>query len=90
VAARKRYDPEQFVDVDFDDFVRDAVATIESIYDRFGLALTDEARQAIGDSHAESEVGERRPAHRYRLSDFGLTERQVAARFAAYLEEFGS
>jgi hypothetical protein len=89
MAARKRYRPERFVDVYYDEFIRDAVAVIESIYDRFGLSLTDEARRAIGASHAQSKISERRPVHRYHLSDFGLTERQVTTRFAAYLDEFG-
>jgi hypothetical protein len=87
VAARRRHDPERFVDVQLDDFVRDAVATVESIYDRFGLVLTDEARRAIEVAHAESTSSERRPAHRYHLSDFGLTEQQVTTRFAAYLDD---
>jgi Sulfotransferase family len=88
MAARRRHDPARFVDVRYDDFVRDAVSTVESIYDRFGIALTDEARRAVRDAHAESRTGDRRPAHRYDLSGFGLTEGQVTERFAAYLEEY--
>jgi sulfotransferase family protein len=87
LAARRRHDPERFVDVHFDDLVRDAVGTVESIYDRLGLALTARARRAVKTAHAASRTGERRPAHRYRLSDFGLTEEQVTARFAAYLDD---
>ena len=33
--------------------------------------------------HAESRSGERKPAHRYRLEDFGLTAEEVDERFAA-------
>lgn len=87
MAARRRHAPERFVDVHYDDFVRDAVGTVESIYDRFGLVLTGQARNAVEKAHATSRTGERRPMHRYRLSDFGLTEQQVTARFAAYLDD---
>ncbi|GLY71285.1 sulfotransferase family protein [Amycolatopsis taiwanensis] len=83
--ARKRYDPAQFVDVYYDDFVTDAVGTVESIYQAFGLVLDEATRAAIADSHGESKTSERRPVHRYRLGDFGLSEHEVAERFAGYL-----
>jgi hypothetical protein len=35
--------------------------------------------------HAESRTGPQRPSHSYALEDFGLTEGEVDARFAAYL-----
>lgn len=82
--SRKRYDPTQFVDVYYDDFVADAVGTVGSIYDRFGLPLPDTVRAAIAASHEESKVSQRRPVHRYRLSDFALSEQEVAERFAGY------
>ncbi|MFC0863164.1 sulfotransferase [Sphaerimonospora cavernae] len=87
-AARKRYDPAQFIDVHYADFVADAVGVVETIYDRFGIELTGEVHAAIEASHAESKVSERRPVHRYQLADYGLTEEQVAERFAGYLAEF--
>ncbi|GAA4503884.1 sulfotransferase [Actinoallomurus oryzae] len=87
MAARRRHDPRRFADVRYDDFVRDPVATVESIYDRFGLELTGRARTAVEAAHAASRAGERRPAHRYRMSDFGLTDQQITAHFAAYLDD---
>lgn len=85
--ARKRYDPAQFVDVYYDDFVSDAVGTVESIYERFGIPLSAETRTVIGTSHAESKTGAGRPRHHYQLSDFGLTEGEVTERFSAYISE---
>ena len=77
-ADRRRYPPEQFVDVYYDDFVADPMGTVEKIYARLGTPLTDGARAAM----AALETSGVKPAHRYSLADFGLTEEQVAERFA--------
>lgn len=86
--ARQRYDASQFVDVHYEDFVQDGVGVVEKIYESFGLPLSDETHAVIEASHLESKVGERRPTHRYQLSDFGLDEDQVAGRFTNYIGEF--
>lgn len=82
VAARARYDPAQFVDVQYEDFVADPVGTAEGIYAHFGLPLTPPARTAMHDLHTGSITGEQRPAHRYSLADVGLTSEDVDSRFA--------
>lgn len=81
---RARHDPARFIDVHYDDLTADPIGTVRSIYRRFGLELTDEAEAAMTALHADSASGQRRPSHRYRLSDFGLTEAEVDERFAAY------
>jgi hypothetical protein len=81
-AERARRDPAQFVDVHYDDFVRDPVATAEGIYRHFGLPFGDDARTAMTNLHKESATGAARPSHRYALEDFGLTPEQVEERFA--------
>jgi hypothetical protein len=55
---------------------------VADIYRKFVIPLTDEARQAMEDSHAESQTGERAPKHRYSLADYGLTAEAVKDRFA--------
>ncbi|WP_127782891.1 sulfotransferase [Rhodococcus sp. X156] len=82
--ARAKADPAQFCDVYYEDFVGDALGTVEGIYRHFGITLSDEARKAQQDMHAESTSGPRTPSHRYKLSDFGLTEADIDARFARY------
>jgi hypothetical protein len=84
MADRGRYDPAQFLDVRYEDFTSDALATVEAVYDRFALRLTADARAAMAAVHAESLSGERRPSHRYELSEFGLTPEEVDERFARY------
>jgi hypothetical protein len=79
-AARSRHDPARFLDVRYEDLVADPLGTVEAIYERLGAPLT--ARAELAALHAQSVSGDRRPAHRYDLADFGLTRDQVHDRFA--------
>jgi Sulfotransferase family len=85
-AQRRRYDPAQFVDVYYDDFVADPVGTVAQVYAAFGLPFSDAARAAVRDLHQESTTGAGAPSHRYTLGDFGLSAAEVDERFAGYLE----
>ena len=80
--ARRRYDPAQFADVDYDEFVADPAGTVRGLYARFGLPWTDEVAEGVTALQAESRRGPGRPAHRYSLADYGLTEAEVLDRFA--------
>ncbi|MDQ2722939.1 MAG: sulfotransferase [Actinomycetota bacterium] len=81
-AARARHNPAQFCDVSYADFIADPLSTVESIYTHFGLPMTEGARASMRAIHEESTTGGRRPAHRYALADFGLTDAEVDARFS--------
>ncbi|HLN75750.1 MAG TPA: sulfotransferase [Nocardioidaceae bacterium] len=78
---RARYDPAQFVDVEYDDFVADPVAIVHGIYSAFDLPWGSDVEERVGAIDEESRSGVRRPAHRYSLEDYGLTEDEVLARF---------
>ncbi|WP_109509178.1 sulfotransferase family protein [Nocardioides speluncae] len=80
--ARRRYDPRQFVDVDYRDFVADPLAAVESIYTAFELPFTAEARRAVDESHRQSLDSHRKPDHKYALEDFGITAEEVDRRFS--------
>lgn len=82
-AARAQYDPAQFLDVDYAAFTADPVGTVESVYAAFGLEYSGAAADAVRALHAAAgEGGAARPAHRYSLTDFGLSAGQVRERFA--------
>jgi Sulfotransferase family len=81
-AARAARDQARFHDVAYDEFVADPLGTVEAIYAHFGLPLGGPAADAMRALHARS-AGGGAPAHRYALSDFGLTAGQVDDRFAA-------
>ncbi|MCG5431368.1 sulfotransferase [Mycobacterium sp. MYCO198283] len=80
-AERAQRNPAQFYDVDYFDFIRDPLATVENIYGYFGIELTADAQAAMQQMHAESQQGPRAPKHTYRLEDYGLTAEAVKARF---------
>jgi hypothetical protein len=81
-AVRATADPAQFCDVDYADLVADPLGTVAAVYDHFGIEMTEAARVAIAQTDAESRQGPRAPKHSYSLADYGLTEAQVADRFA--------
>ncbi len=78
--ARTKYPAEQFVDVEYDEFVADPVGTTRGIYDAFGLEWTAAVDAEVTRIDAESRQGGRRPSHTYSLEDYGLTEDEVRAR----------
>lgn len=88
MAERTAHDPAQFIDVYYEDLVADPMGTVQAIYQRLGTPLTAQARTAMGALHDESTVGDRKPAHRYDLADFGLTREEVEERFADYLAAY--
>ena len=79
---RAQRDPAQFYDLDYFEFIKDPIAVVGSIYEKFGIEFTDDARREITDSHVASQQGPRAPKHTYSLSDYGLTPEQVKERFA--------
>ncbi|NLU84443.1 sulfotransferase [Rhodococcus sp. HNM0569] len=81
--ARRAYDPAQFLDVDYQDFVADPLGTAAEVYHHFDLPLGPSATVAMEALHDESRTGERKPAHRYTLEEFGLTTADVDARFGS-------
>lgn len=81
-AERANHDPAQFCDVDYTDFVKDPVGTVEQIYRHFGIAFTADAHAAMTRLHTESRQGPRAPKHSYALADYGLTAESVRERFA--------
>ncbi|NMO00979.1 sulfotransferase [Gordonia sp. TBRC 11910] len=80
--ARSRYDPAQFVDVDFADLRNDPFGTVERVYEAVGSTVSPAARAEMERLDRESRSGDRKPQHRYELSDYGLTAEMVAEAFA--------
>jgi hypothetical protein len=79
---RAHHPAEQFLDIDYREFVTDPVGTTKGIYDSFDLEWTPAVDQAVTELDAESRRGGRRPSHTYDLADYGLTEDEVRAAFA--------
>jgi len=86
LAVRERY-PEHFVDVWFQDAVRDPVEQARRIYDVAGLKWTPDAEAAMR-RFAATNPREGRPPHLYSLEEFGLTRAGIERDFAAYRARF--
>lgn len=84
----KGAEPERFVDVQFGAFVRDQMAAVEAIYDRFGLVLQGQVADAM---RAWLDGNPRRPGHiqRHRAEDFGIGTDWIAHVFRDYRARYG-
>jgi hypothetical protein len=81
-AARAKYDPARFYDVEFADFIADPLAVVAGIYRHLGWELPEAARPAMADVLAEDA---RLRSHRYELTDFGVTAGEADARLGPLL-----
>lgn len=80
--AREKYDPAQFVDIEYTDFVGDPHGTVQAVYDAFGIELTADHKAAIDALDQESQHGKTKAKHTYSLDDYDLTEDEVRSAFA--------
>ncbi len=87
LAARDRSDPKRFLDVDYRSFVADPMSSIERIYGHFGLELSPESEAGMR-GHVRDNPRGKHGAHRYGLSEYGLTPEAVIGRLAPYIERF--
>ena len=87
MAVRERSDPRQFYDLQFRDFVADPLATIQAIYEYFGLEWSPDAEAAMRDWQAHAPRG-KHGTHDYRFEDWGLSEESIREGFADYVKAF--
>lgn len=83
-ADRKRLACE-VLDVHYDHFLRDPIATVRRIYDHFAWPWSGEAEKSIrrwGEANKQHQHGE----HRYTAEEYGLSEERIVERFADYIE----
>jgi Sulfotransferase family len=78
-----------FVDVQYDDLMRDPLAALKAMYTKLGLDANFPAefvRDVV--DHTQNEKRQMWKEHRYSLDHFGLNEDAVRRRFAAYSARF--
>jgi hypothetical protein len=88
MASRDRIPAARVTDVVFSESVADPIGTAGRVLGAVGLDLDGEAVEAMEAWIAQDRKRESLPTHRYVAADFGLTEEQIRARFAAYCERF--
>ncbi len=78
---------DQFLDVHFEDVVKDPIGVVERIYTHFEIPFHDEVRERMNAFVAANPRG-KHGAHHYSLEDFGLDRENERHRFAEYCERF--
>lgn len=84
--CRKRA-PDQFLDVVHSDFYQDPMAVVKKIYGHFGFELTGQIELAMAERIERNPEGSH-GTHDYSLAEFGLTEPEVATRYAHYCAKY--
>ena len=83
IETRRRIGPERFIDVRYEDTVRDPIGTARRVMELMGLPPTDADIQAMT-AWREANSREDRPPHHYAPEDFGLSLDQMDRDFAFY------
>ncbi len=86
-AARERIGEDRFIDVSYADFMRDPVAQAMPVLERMNLR-PDAGMERMLTDFMEANRRDRRPAHAYSLSRFGLEREDVERAFASYRERY--
>jgi hypothetical protein len=77
---------DQYVMVRYQDLTTDPKATIENIYKRLGIEMTQEYRQKLSE---ESEKAKKfKSHHHYSLKQMGLNDKQLKKEFASAIKEY--
>lgn len=84
---RRLFDPDRIVDLSYSTLVRDPLAAVQAIYEKFGLAFAAETKERMTD-HLMRNPQHRHGRHQYSLEQFGLDNDQVMRRFGGYMETF--
>jgi hypothetical protein len=85
--AFRRDHPGRIHDVMYPELVTEPVETVRRIYDRFALAWSPEHEGRI-EAYLHSNPQNKHGRHEYSAEEFGLTDAQIADRFAAYCDTF--
>lgn len=87
LAARQRCDRDRFLDVSYEDFITDSMGVVRSVYDHFGLELTQKTTAEL-EAHTANNPPRKHGTHQYSLERYGLTPERVRERLADYIGQF--
>jgi hypothetical protein len=83
LAQRENLPAELFVDCSQRDFVDNPMSVVDSVYEAFGLTVSDESRAAM-QAHVDANPKGKHGKHEYNLAEYGLTREMIEERFAFY------
>lgn len=84
---RKKLDPGRFLDVQYNDIVRDPVTVAKNIYRHFDIDIGAPGEQALQRWQQEN-TQHKFGKHEYRLEDFGLSQGVINERLANYRQTY--
>jgi hypothetical protein len=87
IAVRKTADKDRFMDIQFEDFIEQPIATVEKIYDHFHIPISTEAAERMSNYAASHPMG-KHGKHEYQLEEYGLTAEGILKRFDFYIREY--
>lgn len=87
MALRRRLDPSRFLDVQYDDLVRDPVAVAKRIYRHFDVDIGAEGEAALQSWHRDN-TQHKYGRHEYTLEEYGLEAGQVNERLSDYRRNY--
>jgi hypothetical protein len=88
VAFRRRIGEGRFFDIDYRRLAAEPLQTASDLYEWLGWSFDDEVQASMQTYLAANPKG-RHGTHTYALSQFGLSDAQLADRFSDYREQFG-
>jgi len=86
ILHRKKYKPEQFFDLYYQDLIHDPIKSIEEIYQHFSLDFSAVVSQKMKKFLAKDRKKTR--SHQYSAEDFSLNSGLISERFNNYIDTF--
>ena len=86
-AFKAKHGAEAIHDVQYADTVRDPMAVVRGIYDRFDIEFTPAIEAAMHEYLTANPKG-KHGSHSYDLAEYGLSKAGVRERFKDYIESY--
>ena len=86
-AARERIGAHRFIDIKYEDLLKDPLEQARPVLTRLGVDVTQKVEDAITEWLGEN-ARDKRAAHYYTLEQFGLTPEVLEADYASYRARF--
>jgi len=87
IAVREQTGGKNFIDISYYDLLNDSLASIQKIYDKAGIELTQVARKAMKETENKN-TQHRFGKHVYKLDDFGLSVECIEKQYRFYRDYF--
>ena len=75
-AQKKNLNSDQYMDINYEDFIKNPLQTIEHIYANFTFSF-DKNNKELLESYIEKSVKTRKEKHIYTLEEYGLDKKEV-------------